>query len=356
MSTALVHVEAMTALEIFKPGAIDPIIEGIEAEVRSQAAQLDISTEANRKALASLAFKVAKSKTFVESQRKALVADEKKRLAKIDEEGRRIWNRFEALQDEVRKPLTDWENAEKSRIADHEAALKEIEAAAVECQMNYARSGSAIIQSRIESIEKDCRDWEEFGQRAAGVKAVALNSMRRCVADAQKLEEERAESERLRAEAAERAIKEREEAAAKAAKEKAEKEAAALAEYEARKAEGERQRLENERLQAEARAKQAEAQRIAAEQAAERRAKEAAEQAKRDQEAAIERERQRVAAEAERERQAAEKREANKKHKAKINREAAAALEKNCVLDAGVAELIVIAIAKGLIPNITIAY
>jgi hypothetical protein len=92
MSTALVNVEAMTAVEIFRPGAIDPLLGAIKEEVRQQASKLDISTEPNRKAIASLAFKVAKSKTFIDGQRKSLVADEKKRLAAIDAEGRRIWD------------------------------------------------------------------------------------------------------------------------------------------------------------------------------------------------------------------------------------------------------------------------
>ena len=36
------------------------------------------------------------------------------------------WDRLEALQKEVRQPLTDWENREKNRIAEHEAAIAEM--------------------------------------------------------------------------------------------------------------------------------------------------------------------------------------------------------------------------------------
>ena len=70
MSTALATIENKPATELFKPGAIDPILDAIRAEVRREAACLDISTEANRKAIASLAFKVAKSKTFVDKRRR----------------------------------------------------------------------------------------------------------------------------------------------------------------------------------------------------------------------------------------------------------------------------------------------
>lgn len=343
MSTALVHLEAMTALEIFKPGTIDPVLEAIETEARAQAACLDISTEANRKEIASLAFKVAKSKTFVEAQRKALVADEKKRLAKIDEEGRRIWNRFEALQTEVRKPLTDWEQADKDRIACHEEALNILTQLAILPGFYSV----ADAEERIEKVNNlhDQRPWEEFTARANGQKAASLFTLHRCLVQAQKAEEECAELERHRAEEAERQIKEREAAAAKAATEAAE-----------RRAETERTRLQQE-------AEYAERKRVAQEQEAKRqleaaearRVSEAA-QAERDKEAAIERERQRAADAKLAEDAAAERRERHHRHKLRINREAAAAIETHCQTPTGMAETIIEAIAKGLITGVNITY
>ena len=115
--SALLKIDKMTPEQIFAPGTMDPILEAIRTEVTRQAAKLDISTEQNRKALGSLAFKVTKSKTFIEGQRKSLVAAEKKRLAAIDSEGRRIWDILEGIAAEVRKPLTDWEQIDKDRVA-----------------------------------------------------------------------------------------------------------------------------------------------------------------------------------------------------------------------------------------------
>ena len=114
--SALLKIDKMTPEQIFAPGTMDPILEAIRTEVTRQAAKLDISTEQNRKAIGSLAFKVTKSKTFIEGQRKSLVAAEKKRLAAIDSEGRRIWDILEGIAAEVRKPLTDWEQIDKDRI------------------------------------------------------------------------------------------------------------------------------------------------------------------------------------------------------------------------------------------------
>ena len=49
-TTALAVLEKCTAVQIFEQGFIDPVLEQIEAEARSEAARLDISTEANREA------------------------------------------------------------------------------------------------------------------------------------------------------------------------------------------------------------------------------------------------------------------------------------------------------------------
>lgn len=350
MSTALVHLETLPAVEIFKPGAIDPILGAIKTEVRRQASELDISTEANRKAIASLAFKVAKSKTFIDEQRKALVADEKKRLKKIDEEGARIWSELESLQKEIRQPLTDWEQAEKNRVAAHERELTEIANAGTETQGNWKALGSVCIQERIREVETDPHNWEEFATRAAGVKALAIHQMRESLALAQKDEAEAAELARLRAEAAEREKKEREETIAREATLKAE-----------RAAEAERKRLEAERLQAEARARQAEEQREQAAQKAARDAQEAAERAEREKQAAIEAERQRVEQEKRRAEAEEQARQRDKAHKTKIHNEAKTALLAQFegapfCMNPATAEAVVIAIAEGQIPNVKVVY
>jgi hypothetical protein len=355
--------KALVAAAMFAPGALNLIIGRIEEVAREQASTLEISTKKSRAALASLAAKIASSKTYIDSTGKDLGEDLRKRLKAINDERGPAWDRLEALQKEVRKPLTDWENVEKERVAAHEAALAEIQNAGVFTAKNWQ---SLTCADRIKEIETDTRDWQEFSQRAAGVKAVALNSMKQNLAAAQRMDAEYAETERLRAEAQERAIKEREEAAAKAATEAAEKRAREAAAAVERAAEAERTRLENERAEAEARVKQAEARakqeaeyaeqkRVAAEKEAKRQLGLAVEKAERDRVAAIEAERQRVAAEAEAERVAAEKREANKRHRAKIGREIEKALVKAGLtpIDAGV---VLAALTDGLIPHVSINY
>ena len=411
--TVLASLPAIVPVEFFKAGGSDDILTKLESEVRAQAAKLDISTKAGREAIASLAYKVACSKKPLEDLRKGLTEDLRKQKEAIDAEGRKADLRIDALKVEVRKPLTDWENAEKERVAAHESALLEIENAGPESLTNWSVVSVEAMHDRLREIETDPRDWQEFATRAAQTKAYAKAQILQAIEAKEAHEAAKLELERLRAEAAERAIKEREEAAARAAKEAAERRAEEQARIAREAAERERQRIENERIEAEARAKQAEAERVAAEQKAERDLKEAAhravlaaQEAADSERRAIAQERQRLAdqqAEAERAaaaaearrvaeaeaaelaqqralkaaeieriaavakerlrledeqreaRIAAETRAKNKAHRLKIDNEALGAI---VALDIPMdrAQDLLIAIAKGAVPHVTIQY
>jgi colicin import membrane protein len=356
-STALVHIESMTPAELFKPGAIDPLLERIKKEVRS--VPTDISTETGRKAVASLAFKVAKSKTFIDEQRIKLVKGEKERLKAIDQEGGRIWDELEALQKEVRKPLTDWENAEKERVAAHELSVAEIEGAGSYTLQNWQTLGLEAMQDRLHEIQNDSRDWQEFGQRAQFAKGEAVKGITAAIEKRKTYDAEQAELVRLRKESAEREQKEREEQIAKAAAEKSRLEAEAKAKAEQERIEREGREREEKAIRAqkdaEALAAKAEADRLAAIAKAESDRVAAEKRAKEEQEAAILRERERVEREKQEAAAAEAKREANKKHVAKINKEAVAAFVKIGFDEEG-SKAIVALIAKGEVPHVAISY
>ena len=380
------QLQAIVPAEFFKPGGSEAVLAALFAEVRKQAAELDISTESRRAAIASLAYKVAKSKTALDKARKDLVADQKEALKAIDREGARIWDELEALQAEVRKPLTDWENAEKERIGNHEAALKLIQEAAVMPPGHTSGDVSARI-AYVSQLHE--RPWEEFKSRADLLTGQVIIALETTLQLAKEAEAQRAELARLRAEETNRKERERIQAIRDEAAAEERRKAEALRIEQAAAAERERQRIEHERAKAEAKAKQAEAERIAAEERAAqavrdaeaRRIREAAEAeqkriaaekeaarvleaeriaAKQRQHAAIEAERKRVADEAEAARLETEKRERNKKHRASIEAAAKEAFMRHCgvhVLGSEVViEAAIAAIREGLIPNVTINY
>lgn len=342
---------AETALQVYQqPSGLDPYIERIRAEVTGHAP--DLATDKGRKAIASLAFKVRKSKTALDNLGKQLVDDLKEIPKKIDAERKRMRDTLDALADEVRRPLDEWERADQERVAQHKHEIAMFEGFS-ECGNLTAEE----IRANIECVDGTVIDesWEEFEAEAHRAKAKALESMRTALSAREKYEAEQAELARLRAEAEarriqdekERIAREAAEAATKAAEAKAQEEREAAAKREA-DAKAAAERAERERLEAVERQKQAEARAEAEKLAAEQRAKQAAEAARL---AEIERQQQELARiEAEQ-----RKREADKAHKAKINRAAMAAFIKGGMPEECAKQAVTL-IAKGEIPKVRIEY
>jgi len=371
----------MTGAILFAPGKADEVLAEIKQKARAEAAKLDISTKENRAALAALAYKIARTKTATDKMRLELVADRKKELKAIDAEGARIWDELEALQKEVRQPLTEWENRDKERIAKHETAIAELDLAGTQTLQEWQTLPVDTMKERLQEIARDfpsTHDWEEFGSRGALAVRTATAKITEAITKRETYDAEQAELARLRAEAAERAQREREEAAAARAKAEAEEKARRESEEAERKAKAEQERIlreaqereakaareaaereaaiERERKAAQERAEKAERDRIEAEAKAKRDAEAAAKRAEEEKQAAIRAEQERAERERKAEEEAERKRAANRAHAAKINNEAKACLLNHTNLTAESAEEVVKAIAKGLVSHVSIQY
>lgn len=301
---ALVNIETLTAAALFAPGGVEAIISKLESDVRAMP-KADILTEGGREEIKSLAYKIARSKTGLDDLGKDFVAELKKQTGKIDADRRIIRDRLDALKDEVRKPVTEWEDTEKSRIEEHQDALTAIRELA---QLNLDPASSTIAEQLRSLGRLAQRDWQEFAAEANGALAVSEDRLRAAMAVAQKREADAAELKRLQA-------------------------------------------AEQARLDAEAKAKRD------ADTAA---AQAAAEQRRLDQEQAaaaraVEQERQRVAAAQEAAAAADRKRQANVRHRAKVCREIIDAMV-GAGAPATVATLIADEIAGGRIPHVSIIY
>ncbi len=337
----------LNPLVVFGDGGVDSILDQITKEVR--AIETDISTPTGRKELASLAFKIARSKTALDDMGKALVADWKLRSASVDAERRRIREALDALKDEVRRPLTEWEQAETDRVKAHETALLEIVALS---SFDHPEPTAETIKARLGTVldgeASDWRDWQEFTKRATEARAAAISSLQALLSSTEKREAERAELERLRKERVEREQRERDDKLRAEAAEKAiraaELEAAGRARLAAEKADAEKKRIEREKQEAVTRAEKAEKDNRGAEA-----------RAKADAERAVEAERKRVKEKAEKEAAEVARREANKKHRAKIHREILAALVAAGLREDSAADALR-ALTAGEIPHIEIVY
>ncbi|WP_027583962.1 hypothetical protein [Bradyrhizobium sp. Ai1a-2] len=225
MSTALVNIDVLTPEKVFaSTGSVEEVICKLENDVRAME-KPGIDTKAARDELASLAYKITRSKTALDDMGKEYVAELKKKAGEVDEKRRLIRSRIDALKEEVRKPLTDWEDAEKARTDAHDEAMAEILGLS---EFSVLSESSDAIKQRIARVAALAgRDWEEYADKAAVTIEDAQARLTNALTIATKREDEAAELVRLRAEAAERAQKDREDAIAREAADKARKEAEA---------------------------------------------------------------------------------------------------------------------------------
>ncbi|HED1424296.1 TPA: hypothetical protein R4S80_001050 [Klebsiella michiganensis] len=328
----LVVIEKKNAMAVFTNNdQLDPLIEAIEKEARSLVP--DVTTKKGRDAIASMAHKVARSKTYIDNAGKDLVAELKALPKQIDESRRVVRERLDALKDEVRRPLTEWE-AEQARIAAEKAAEEE--------RLRIEAEQKAALEALRKQVEVD----HEM--------ALLMDK---------DIDRERAD----KAAEAERQRIAREEEIARQAEEKAKREAAEKAQREIDAAAA----REREAILAKERA---ERERIEAQQRAEREQREAAERAEREKQAAVEAERRKAQEEADRIRREAEqreqarlaeekrkadeqeRREADVKHRKTVGTEIVKALLANTSLSRDQAIEVLTAIKDGNIPHTGISY
>lgn len=319
--TDLVVIEKQNAMAVFTTKEqLDPIIEAIEKEARSLVP--DVSSRKGRDAIASMAHKVARSKKYIDNAGKDLVAELKALPKQIDESRRVVRERLDALKDEVRRPLTEWE-AEQERIKSEEAMnALHAEALVMNEKINLQRAIQFEADHEMALLMNKDFDRDREEQRLLAEQA------------------QRERDERLKQEAADQARRDAE------AKHKAEIEAAARREAEEK-----------------ARAELAERQRIEAEQRAVREKQEAEARAEREKAAAVEAERLKAKqaedarlAEQKRITDEQAKREADVKHRKTVGTNIVNALNSHTSLTREQAIEVLTALKDNLIPCAKIHY
>ncbi|HGS7394138.1 TPA: hypothetical protein ACMEO0_005348 [Klebsiella pneumoniae] len=252
----LVVIEKKNAMAVFTNNdQLDPLIEAIEKEARSLVP--DVTTKKGRDAIASMAHKVARSKTYIDNAGKDLVAELKALPKQIDESRRVVRERLDALKDEVRRPLTEWE-AEQERIKAEEAMLA-LHVEALAMNEEFDRQLAARIESDHEMalLMNDAFDRVQAEKKAEAERQRIFREeemVRRAEEKAKREAEERHRAEleaAARREAEERAAKERAERERIEGIQRAEREKQAAIEAERRKAQEETDRIRREAEQRE---------------------------------------------------------------------------------------------------------
>lgn len=243
----------------------------------------DVSTVKGRGEIAAIAYKVTRTKTAIDAAGKKLNEDARAKINAVDASRRKIRDELDALADAVRKPLTEWEDAEKERSDEENTQrllLNDIVSIPRDASAQYIADTLGDLRSFV--IDPDI--FRDATTEVVNIKQAAIASLEVMYATAVKAEADAAELSRLRAEAeareiAERERIERENAARIAAENEAREKAAFVDRVKREKEQREREQAEaaeRERLAVIARAKEIEDATNAAR---------AAEQKKRDDEA-----------------------------------------------------------------------
>lgn len=319
--TDLVVIEPVNALAVFKSAdQIEDILQKVEREVMSFVP--DVTTAKGRKEIASLAYKVAQTKTYLDGLGKDLVAELKEIPKLIDSNRKTVRDRLDELKEKARQPLTDYE-AEQGRIKQEEEARIAAEAMAKQVEAHHEIA--LLMDREFDRLREEARIKAEQEQRDRE----------------EKLKREAAEAARLEAE---------------------------------KKAQEEREAAARRELELKMQVEQAERARVEAEKRAEREKKEAAERAEFEKQAAIEAEKRRAQEEADRIRREAEAKEAeriaeqqriadeaaasaaNEKHRKTIGAAVVKALTEHTSISREQAIEVLTALKNGLIPNSGIHY
>ena len=298
---SLVVINKENALEVFTGEKLEDFLKEIEEDALRFVA--DVNTTEGRKQIASKAYEIAQAKTKIDSIGKELVSDWKEKSKLVDNSRKKSRDFLDELKLKVRKPLTEWEQAEKERE-------------------ERERLEAEILLAHTEALkENEIYDKEKEIER----KELELK-----LAEEKRLEEERLEAEKI-------------------AEEKRQKQ------LEIERIEREKQIAENARIQAQKEAEE----KIEAEK---RKRIEAELKAKQDQENAIKQERERLQKiEAERieteriEKEKAEKKANNLRHQERIKKESIADFMSDGFTE-NEAKRIIELINSGNIRNITINY
>lgn len=209
----------------------------------------DPTTKEGASQIKGAARQLASVRVKVDNLGKQVVAELKKLPGVIDDNRKAFREKMEALQDEIRRPVTE--------IEEREAEIERIKTV----HQQLISADSATIRQNIEAvkaIELSHDKWKESLEKATKAVTGEINALETMLNATEKREEEARELEELRKkqEEAERIIREqkiREEAERKAREEAEARAAAEKAHMEREKEEAERKAAEAERAAQEAR-------------------------------------------------------------------------------------------------------
>ena len=174
MGNELVNIEKLDALVVFSKGGAKSLVDRVRDEVMDEV--YDLTTVKGRKRIASRAFDVSKSKTALDNFGKDLADQLNAKLKPINLERKYARDELDKLRDEVRQPLTDWED-EQARIKEAAEAVKAAEELAIQVANDQEMAlllddkFNADAKGELERIEQERIAYEAELKASAAAEA-----------------------------------------------------------------------------------------------------------------------------------------------------------------------------------------
>ena len=218
MNTDLITQEVLTPA-LFEGDKLNTILADITKKATSF--MPDLTTKNGRKEIASYAMRIAKSKTGIDGIGKDLVADAKKEIKLIDNKRKLARDTLDELKELVRRPLTEFEDAEKARVERLNQGVNDIRATGERIMIEWGDYNINELHDSIASLEyMDDGTWEEFSDAAFRAITESKKQIEQCIVKRIAYDLEQEELTRLRKEEEARQLKERDERVAKEAVER----------------------------------------------------------------------------------------------------------------------------------------
>lgn len=201
--TSVNDVQEADIPQLFTQGGCDHLIKAIKE--KAMAIVPDMSTKKGRQSIASVAHKVRTSKTTLVKHCKAYTDDLNKRKKIAQDESKRMQTAFDAIIEEVRRPLTEFENKEKERTNAIKARIQKLKEIP---RQDFTKESCIATISAVSKTPVD-DSFQEFKEEVAKLKAEVIDSLEARLALIEKREAEeikaaadlKAEQEKARREA-----------------------------------------------------------------------------------------------------------------------------------------------------------
>lgn len=160
----------------------------------------DISTKEGREKIRSTAAKIARTKTVIDEMGKHVKDEAQKTVDSVNQSRRLFSDKFDALKNSIRNPLTEYENIEKEkdqRIEDALQRLREIRVVSLTTNLIHIENRFAELET-IRGIN-DWRGKQDIAAELIEAAQKALADGKAEILERQRLKEENERLERERA-------------------------------------------------------------------------------------------------------------------------------------------------------------